>query len=144
MSVKNRNADFKRRCLELYHEAQRRGIPVTPESIVARAIDSPPQCFYVDPVYAYNKVLRILAKGTESIPSTPAGCMWLELTAMVRAELLRRPAPVVQALGHVLNRRHPSAFHISFREGMRIARTLFHTHHTIHRPRRAAKTPPAP
>lgn len=115
---------------------QRRGVTNPRMSEVVReAIATPPPGFYVDPVYAYNKVLDMLGGRRTEDASTPAGRMWLELLAMVREELERRGGTVSRAVDHVLNFRHPSAFHITVELGRRIVRGEFETR-LVHRPRR--------
>lgn len=135
MPTRQRDKDFRLRCCEIYREQQAMGLSPDLREVVRRAIATPPPAFYVDSCYAYNKILRLLRNGTASVPASPAGCMWLELVALVRAELLRRPGSISRATDYVLNFRHPSAFHISLATGMRIARTAFEGRY-VHRPRR--------
>lgn len=130
-----RNLDFRRRCREIYGEMSRQGVSPDLRAVVRRAISTPAAAFYTDPVYAYNKILLLRRDGTASLPPTPAGCMWMELLAMVNAEVMRRGCSVSRALDYVLNFRHPSSFHISVGLGMRIARAEFESRR-VHRPRR--------
>lgn len=141
MNIEKRNSAFARRCTEVYEQCARSGRRPSLEEVVVRALATAPECFYVDPVYAYNKILRIYKHGAGSLPSTVAGCMWLELAAMVRAEQLRRGGTVSRALDYVLNFRHPSGFHMSRREGMRVAGAVFERR-VEHRPRRSADVRP--
>ncbi len=135
MNKNCRNNDFRRRCLEVYGEMERMGRRPTLREVVVKAIATPAPSFYVSSEYAYNKLLRILHCGELPDPSTPRGCMWMEIAALVQSEQLRRGGSMARALGHVLNFRRPSCFYISTREGMRIASPAFERRR-IHRPRR--------
>lgn len=140
MRRQQRNKDFCRRCGEIYEAMQRRGIssPALAE-VVSEAIATPAPGFYVDPEYAYGKVLEMLHGRRAEDPATPSGRMWMELTDMVRERLAERGGTVSRALGHVLNFRRPSAFHITHRLGCRIAAREFETR-LVHRPRRGHST----
>lgn len=135
MSKTLRNQAFAKRCLEIYSKAQASGGAPTLSEIVVRALATAPDYFYIDPVYAYNKVLRLLRGGALTVPCRRAAdCMWLELAAMVQAEHLRRGCTKSRAFDHVISRGHPSSFHMSYREAMRVARSVFESR-TSHRPR---------
>ena len=106
----------------------------TLREVVRRAIACRPQAFYIDTVYAYNKLCRMQRSPGEAA-STPVACMWRQLAALVEAERLRSGSSILRALGDVLNRERPTSFALSVDEGVRIARQLF-IGYSSHRPRR--------
>ena len=139
MSTDIRNRDFRRRCLEIYTDWQRVGRRASLREVVEAAIASPAPSFYVSPDYAYDKIINMFRKPAMPPATSPRACMWLEIAALVRAEQLRRGVTVSRALSTVLNFRQPSGFHISTREGLRIASGVFERR-TEHRPRRSAQS----
>ncbi|MDE6497822.1 MAG: hypothetical protein K2L21_04075 [Muribaculaceae bacterium] len=129
-----RNRDFARCCNLIYKTMHDSGHTPTLQDVVRRAIACRPQAFYIDTIYAYDKLCRMKRTAATPAPTTPARCMWQHLAALVEAELLRSDCSILQAVGEVLTRERPASFAISVAEGMRIARPLFERH-TSHRPR---------
>ena len=121
MNKKKRDIDFRRCCAEVIRKCRAGGHVPHFNEIYVRAMNMSPQCFYLDNIYAYNKVCRILSAGPDILPSKPAGHLWLELTAMVAAEMIRSGCNLTRALDRVLRSRRPSSFHISPDRALRIA-----------------------
>lgn len=140
MNNKQRNRDFCRRCIEVYNDMEQAGLVPTIKEVVRRAIDTPAPSYYIDSYYAYTKILALRRTGTDSLPDTPTGRMWSEISRKVDSELRRNPGYIINALTYVLNFCHPSFFPISEVQGMRIARNafLFRARYE-HRPRRGKK-----
>ncbi len=130
-----RDRDFCRCCIRVYDELLQAGRTPRLQEVVQRAIACRPEAFYIDPVYAYNKLCSMRHTPVAG-HATPAACMWQQLDAMVAARQMRTGCSMLQALGHVLNHERPTSFAITVARGMRLARTHF-VRHTSHRPRRS-------
>lgn len=134
-NTEQRNRDFNRCCLDIYDRISREGRTPLLHEVVRHAIACRPQAFYIDPVYAYNKLCR-MSRLPARRACTPSHCMWMQLEALVTAERLRSGCSMLTALGNVLIRERPSTFAISMAEGLRIARPWF-IRRMSHRPRRS-------
>ena len=130
-----RNRAFQKVCVDIYMHTASRGKAPTLDRIVAMANTTSPDYFYVDSVYAYNKLLKMFASGYVRLPRSERDLMWLELAEKVKAVQLRKKCAMAPALDYVLLHSRPSGFFLSQREGMRLARIVFERR-TEHRPRR--------
>lgn len=122
--TKQRNADFVRRCLEIYEHEKSLGKNPELDEVLFRAMASSPKVYYVNFDTASRQLHRIRRHGISVIKGSPGvKKMWSELNTYIEEVLEKEPRKKFDsALSYVLNFRRPSRFYINLDTARKIIR----------------------
>lgn len=113
--IQHRNADFKRRCLQIVKADYATGALRPLDSVLERAISQQPLSHYLNFDTASRRLHKIRRYGLETVVKEPlARRRWAELMAQVTEQMVRnKHMKFYQALTFVLNFKRPSQFYIT-------------------------------